>query len=114
MATWNVRLDAADADAGGFQMTEQPGGGWTVRTGPNGAAITWAAAAGAGAQNALEIRVEPEVTRFYVNGTEVTSLPSEQVKPYGTAGLRINHALDVAVKSSRWGRGDGAATATPR
>src|SRR5688572_5358950 len=41
LSAWKVRLDAAAADAGGFQMTEEPGGGWTVKTGPDGAAITW-------------------------------------------------------------------------
>jgi hypothetical protein len=193
--SWQVRLDAADADVGGFQMTEEQGGGWSVKTAPNGAAVTWrgqdmveggtfrasttieergapadhregyglfvggrnlqqpdqqytyflvrgsgdylikrrdgdatptltdwtaspaiqkVATAGGAAQNTLEVRVEPEVTRFYVNGTEVTSLPTEQVQPYGVAGLRVNHALDVLVKSFEVGEGATAAEpATP-
>jgi hypothetical protein len=180
LAAWDVRLDEEAADVGGFQMTEQPGGGWTVKTGPAGSAITWrdqdliqsgaftvrasveeraapadhregyglivggrnlqqpdqrytyflvrgngdhlikrrdgaststlqdwtpspavqrVTAAGASARNTLEIRVGPEVTRFLVNGTEVTTLPTDRVQPYGIAGLRVNHGLELAVSS---------------
>jgi hypothetical protein len=192
LATWDVRLDEA-GDAGGFQMTEEPGGGWVVKTGPTGSAITWrdqdmvesgafrvsaameeraapadhregyglfvggrnlqqpdqqytyflvrgsgdylikrrdgeatptlvdwtaapsikkVANAGDATQNALEIRVEPEVTRFFVNGTEVTTLPTEQVQPYGIAGMRINHALDMRVTAFEAGAGDAAPATT--
>jgi hypothetical protein len=194
LATWQVRLDAADADVGGFQMTEESGGGWSVKTAPNGAAITWrgrdlveggslrasttieergapadhregyglfiggrnlqqpdqhytyflvrgsgdylikrregdatptpvdwtaspaiqkVGTEGAASQNTLEVRVDPEVTRFYVNGTEVKSLPTEQVQPYGIAGLRVNHALDVLVKSFEVGDGQGTTAPQP-
>ena len=180
LATWDVRLDQPTGDAAGFQMAEQPGGGWTVKTGPNGAAVTWRdqdmvqsgafmatatmeersapadhregyglfvggrnlqqpdqqytyflvrgtgdylikrrdgeatptlvdwtaspaiqklANAGDVTRNTLEVRVETDVTRFLVNGTEVTALPTEQVQPYGIAGMRINHALDMLVSS---------------
>jgi hypothetical protein len=193
LASWDMRLDDA-ADAGGFQMTEQPGGGWTVKTGPTGSAITWrdqdmvqgggfhakaameersapadhregygifvggrnlqqpdqqytyflvrgsgdylikrrdgaatptykdwtpseaikkVVNAGAVTQNVLEVRVEPEVTHFYVNGTEVTSLPTDQVQPYGVAGLRINHGLDMVVSSFEVSGAGGAPVAAP-
>lgn len=178
LAVWDVRFDEGDAGAGGFQMTEQPGGGWAIRTGPSSAAITWrdgdmvqsgaftvsatmeelgapaehregyglfvggrnlqqpdqqytyflvrgdggylvkrrdgastptykdwtpspaiqkVTSEGQATRNTLEIRVQPDVTRFLVNGTEVTALPTDQVQPYGIAGLRVNHGLDMKV-----------------
>ncbi len=177
-ATWDLRFDDPAADAGGFQMAEQPGGGWTVKTGPAGSAITWksqdmveggafqAAASfeersapadhresyglifggrnlqapdhtytyflvrasgdylikrregantptlvdwtasdaiqkvvneGDVTQNRLEVRVRPDSTAFVVNGTHVKMLPTDQVQPYGIAGLRVNHMLDMVV-----------------
>jgi hypothetical protein len=60
-------------------------------------------AAGGTALNALEIRVEPDTTRFFVNGTEVDALPTESVEPYGLAGLRVNHMLNVTVRGVRLG-----------
>jgi hypothetical protein len=56
---------------------------------------------GGSAANALEVRVQPDTTRFFVNGTEVAALPTESVQPYGLAGLRVNHALNVAVRDFR-------------
>jgi hypothetical protein len=60
-------------------------------------------AAGGTALNTLEIRVEADTTRFFVNGTEVHALPTESVEPYGLAGLRVNHMLNVTVRDVRLG-----------
>jgi hypothetical protein len=40
LAAWDVQLD--DANAGGFQMTEQPGGGWLVNS-TSASGLTWRA-----------------------------------------------------------------------
>jgi hypothetical protein len=69
--------------------------------------------AGGGATNALEVRVEPETTRFLVNGTEVAALPTERVQPYGLVGLRVNHALDVVVRDFRVDGGAAPAGGAP-
>ena len=194
LAAWDVRFDGPAADAGGLQMSEEAGGGWAVKTGPTGGAVTWrdrdmvegggmqvkatlaarsaadagsgygifvggrhlkdpdqaytsflirgtgeymikrregassptyvdwtpnaaiqkAAAAGAGApvQNTLEVRAEPDVTHFFVNGTEVKSLPTDQAQPYGTAGLRLDQGIDLTMTSFEM-HGAGAAGAAP-
>lgn len=44
---------------------------------------------------AIEV-VGPEVT-FLVNGTVVHTLPTPRARPYGIAGIRVNHRLDVRV-----------------
>jgi hypothetical protein len=74
-------------------------------------AVPKVATAGGSAMNALEIRVQPDVTRFFINGVEVEALPTETVQPYGLAGLRVNHMLNVAVRDFRAERGDAAPTA---
>ena len=58
------------------------------------------------ARNALEVRVQPDVLRFFVNGTEVKSIPRSVIDgagPHsgttGIAGIRVNHNLDVHVDS---------------
>lgn len=179
LKTWRVRFDDPAADAGVFQMTEKPGGGWVIKTGTGGAAVNWrdgdmvdggafqvgatfatppvanakdvhgilvggqhlkdpdqaytaflirgtgeytivrhegaksetleawtahpsirnSARAGEIAPNTLEIRVEPDVTRFLVNGSEVKTLPTDQVRPYGNAGLRVEGGADVTLTS---------------
>lgn len=171
LSAWDVRFDDASAEASGFQITEGPGGGLTIVTGPAG--IAWRSSdlveggpfsvsatveerdappehreaygllfggrnledpdqrysyfviRGTGdylikrregeatptlvdwtpsdairpGQNTLEVRVAQDSVRFTINGTEVETLPAEQVQPYGIAGLRVNHMLDVAVTS---------------
>ena len=175
--SWDVRFDDPAADAGGFAMAEQPGG-WTVKTGPTGSAITWrtqdmveggAFQAGAtieersapaehregyglilggrnlqapdqvytyflvrgsgeylikrrdgantptlmdwtaapsiqkvvnegdATRNRLEVRVRPDSTAFLVNGAQVAMLATDAVQPYGIAGIRANHALDLSI-----------------
>ena len=58
------------------------------------------------ARNALEVRVQPDVLRFVVNGVEVQSIPRSTIDgggPHsgttGIAGIRVNHNLDVHVDS---------------
>ena len=178
LAMWDVRFDDPSADASGFQISEQAGGVWTIKTGPSGSAVTWRAQdmveggsfqagatmvehsapadhregyglivggrnlqapdqrytyflvrgtghylikrregdatptlvdwtpapavakvvnAGDVTRNTLQIRVELDSTRFFVNGTRVETLPTDQVQPHGLVGLRINHGLDMRV-----------------
>ncbi len=40
LAVWDVRFDDAGGDGGGYQMNEQPGGGWAMKTGSAGS-VTW-------------------------------------------------------------------------
>ena len=50
-------------------------------------------------ENHLRVDVHEETVIFSVNGTEVASVPRDQVMTDGIAGLRINHALDVHVSN---------------
>jgi len=47
--------------------------------------------------NALGVRVAGADTRFLVNGVVVHTAPTSRVRPYGVAGVRVNHRLDVRV-----------------
>lgn len=40
LTVWDVGFDDAGADPGGYQMAEQPGGGWSLKTGAVGS-LTW-------------------------------------------------------------------------
>lgn len=53
--------------------------------------------------NTLVIEVRGDETRFLVNGVVVFIMPTEEARPYGTAGLRLNHRLDVTL--GRWSLG---------
>ena len=48
--------------------------------------------------NTLAIEVQGEETRLLVNGTVVFIMPTEEAGPYGTAGIRMNHRLDVTLE----------------
>ena len=48
-------------------------------------------------ENRLRVDVGEQEVAFSVNGTEVASVPRDQVMTDGIAGLRINHALNVHV-----------------
>lgn len=48
-------------------------------------------------ENELAIHVLDGQTRFDVNGITVHSMPTAQARPFGIAGLRVNHRLDVRV-----------------
>jgi hypothetical protein len=50
--------------------------------------------------NALEVAVRGDQVHFSINGTEVTTVPVAEVDAYGTAGVRVNHNLNVMV--SNW------------
>ena len=47
--------------------------------------------------NTLAVDVFDGETRFMVNHAIVFSLPATRVRPYGIAGIRVNHRLDVRV-----------------
>ncbi len=47
--------------------------------------------------NRLAVDVLEGETRFLVNDVVVFSIPAARVRPYGTAGVRVNHRLDVRV-----------------
>jgi hypothetical protein len=48
--------------------------------------------------NTLAIEVGKDKVRFLVNGTEVTSVDAAKVDTAGTAGLRVNHNLNLHVE----------------
>jgi hypothetical protein len=48
--------------------------------------------------NTLAIEVGRDKVRFLVNGTEVTSVDAAKVDTAGTAGLRVNHNLNLHVE----------------
>jgi hypothetical protein len=48
--------------------------------------------------NTLAIEVGKDKVRFLVNGTEVTSVDAAKVDTSGTAGLRVNHNLNLHVE----------------
>lgn len=78
---------------------------WT----PN-AAIAKADASGR-ATNALEARVGADGVHLLVNGTEVAKLPYDRTGALpGTAGLRLNHNLDVQVTGFQITRAAAATT----
>lgn len=59
--------------------------------------------------NTLGIDVFDGETHFVVNGDVVHTAPASRVRPYGVAGIRVNHRLDVRV--DRWvlrGTSDGS------
>lgn len=50
-------------------------------------------------ENTLTIEVVDGWTSFRVNGTEVHGMPTPEARPYGHAGIRANHRLDILVRS---------------
>lgn len=50
--------------------------------------------------NVLSIDIFNGETHFVVNGDIVHSAPASRVRPYGVAGIRVNHRLDIRV--DRW------------
>jgi hypothetical protein len=87
----------------------RPTGEFTVRrrTGPNTETlVAWTAndavqrmdARGKRPSNTLAIEVVDGQTRFLVNGTEVNRMPTDRARPYGLAGLRVNHHLELSVE----------------
>jgi len=57
--------------------------------------------------NVLGIEVAAGEIHFFVNGTAVFRMPAAEVEPWGTAGLRVNHRLDLVV--GRWTLGPPSA-----
>lgn len=53
--------------------------------------------------NTLAVEVLGEETRFLVNGTVVFLLSTAEAGPYGAAGLRVNHRLDLLL--TEWSLG---------
>lgn len=54
---------------------------------------------GAEPRNTLAVEADAEETRFVVNDAVVHRVSSEEAAPYGTAGLRVNHRLDLEVEA---------------
>jgi hypothetical protein len=48
-------------------------------------------------ENTLTVEVVRGETRFQLNGTEVHTMPASETRPYGVAGLRANHRLNIRV-----------------
>ena len=48
-------------------------------------------------ENTLTVEVVQGETQFSVNGTVVRTMPAAEARPYGVAGLRANHRLDIRV-----------------
>lgn len=48
--------------------------------------------------NTLAIEVQGDETRLLVNGTVVFIMPTGEAEPYGAAGVRMNHRLDVTLE----------------
>lgn len=69
----------------------------TVTTWTDSAAIKKPDSAGK-MTNMLAIEVGKDTVRFLVNGTEVTSVDAAKVDTAGTAGLRVNHNLNLHVE----------------
>lgn len=67
---------------------------WTAAS-----AVQRVAAHGDAPVNILGILTVGDEVRFLVNGTVVHEMPVDQARPYGLAGLRVNHRLDVRVAS---------------
>lgn len=49
--------------------------------------------------NVLEVRVGADSVAFFINGTKATTVPKSALDTNGTAGLRLNHALNMHVES---------------
>lgn len=47
--------------------------------------------------NRLAVEARTEAVRFFVNGTEVASLPRSELPVEGRVGIRVNHRLDLHV-----------------
>lgn len=65
---------------------------WTVHS-----AVQRVAADGDEPVNIVGIMVTHDEASFLVNGSVVHRMPAAAVQPYGHAGLRINHRLDLRV-----------------
>lgn len=51
------------------------------------------------AENTFAVEVSPDKVTFYLNDTELTSIPSKGVETDGLYGMRVNHSNDVHVSS---------------
>jgi len=63
--------------------------------------------------NTLAIEVRGDEVRFLVNGTVVFLMPVEEVRPYGWAGLRVSHRLDLVLGNWMLGPPPPGAPVTP-
>ncbi|MDA0327710.1 MAG: hypothetical protein O2958_01665 [Gemmatimonadetes bacterium] len=52
-------------------------------------------------ENTLAVDVFDGDARFLVNGEVVFAFPAARVRPYGIAGIRVNHRLDVRIDDWR-------------
>lgn len=51
------------------------------------------------AANTFLVDINPDKITFYLNGTELTSIPTKGIETDGLYGMRINHSNDVHVSS---------------
>jgi hypothetical protein len=97
---------------GEFTVRRRSGGGAETLLGWTGhPAVAGVEVEGAEPRNTLAVEADPEETRFLVNGAVVHRVSSEEAAPYGTAGLRVNHRLDLEVET--WTVEPRAGTAPP-
>ncbi|HSW28971.1 MAG TPA: hypothetical protein VLH75_05670 [Longimicrobiales bacterium] len=67
------------------------------------ASVLPVAADGDTPMNVVAIEAVGGEARFLVNGTVVFSMPTAEAEPFGVAGLRVNHRLDLIV--GKWSVG---------
>jgi hypothetical protein len=51
--------------------------------------------------NVLAVEVVGDETRFIANGEVVHTMPTSEARPYGVAGIRANHRLDISMNGWR-------------
>jgi len=51
------------------------------------------------ADNTLAIEVVGDAVTFYINGEEMASFPTAAMQTSGVAGIRVNHSLNIHVRS---------------
>jgi hypothetical protein len=73
------------------EETMETAGGWTASP-----AVT-KAEGGADVTNALRVERRGETVHFFVNDTEVTTMPAADLDVQGVAGVRVNHNLELMV-----------------
>lgn len=54
-----------------------------------------------GITNTLTVEVRGDSARFLVNGTEVETFPTSEVRPWGVVGMRANHRIDLEIRDWR-------------
>jgi hypothetical protein len=58
-------------------------------------------------ENTLRVVVGADLTRFQVNGTEVSRVPTDSLRAVGLPGLRLSHDLEMVVRGFGVEPGEG-------